>query len=205
VSDESEAVALAREIANYRSPLDIYPEDDMVVPMTQARALARAVLEHHAELEVRKEALSSECKAHRDTMAERDRLRAEIEKLRGELIGVGMAASNTITKMHYEREDLKAERDRLILSRDEALHELNDIRHEMLKRDSHLEIDDYEVVNLLWLLRIARRLGLDTGDWLGQLIFKLEARPCSMRDPNSPPSDTEERLNAAAKRILGKP
>lgn len=65
-----------------------------------------------------------------------------------------------------------------------------------------IDIDDYEAVNLLWLLRVARRLGLDTGDWLGQLTFKLEARQCELREPNSSPRTTDMRLAAAARKIV---
>ena len=67
-----------------------------------------------------------------------------------------------------------------------------------------LEIDDYEAQNLLWLLRVARRLGLDTGDWLGQLMFKLDNLISDdMRGPNCGPIETEQHLELAARRILG--
>ena len=68
----------------------------------------------------------------------------------------------------------------------------------------YLEVDDYEAVNLLWLLRTTRELDLDTGDWHGQLLHKLEARGQG-RDPNSSPADTRLRLKHAAKKILEKP
>lgn len=71
------------------------------------------------------------------------------------------------------------------------------------RRAADLELDDYEAVNLLWLLRVARHIGLDTGDWLGQLLFKLEKRGHgSVSGPNSPPRDTKARLLSAARRIL---
>lgn len=38
-----------------------------------------------------------------------------------------------------------------------------------------LDMDEYEAANLLWLLRVARHTQLDTGDWCGQLRYKLEA------------------------------
>lgn len=66
-----------------------------------------------------------------------------------------------------------------------------------------IDLDDYEAVNLLWLLRVGKRLGLDTGDWLKQLVHKLEALPCEMREPNATPRDTELRLQHAAWKILG--
>lgn len=71
-------------------------------------------------------------------------------------------------------------------------------------RASSLELDDYEAVNLLWLLRVARRLDLDTGDWCHQITHKLEARGhTSISAPNSSPKGTEERLQHAARKILG--
>lgn len=36
-----------------------------------------------------------------------------------------------------------------------------------------IPMDDYEVSNLRAGLEVLRKLGLDTGDWLGQLLFKL--------------------------------
>ena len=69
--------------------------------------------------------------------------------------------------------------------------------------DEPLPLDDYEAVNLLWLLRVARRIGLDTGDWLGQLTRKLETRGHgSVREPNSSAPDTELRLREAARKII---
>lgn len=66
-----------------------------------------------------------------------------------------------------------------------------------------LQLDDYEAVNLLWLLRVAKTIGLDTGDWLMQLTYKLEARGHeSVREPNASPATTASRLQHAAKRIV---
>jgi hypothetical protein len=68
------------------------------------------------------------------------------------------------------------------------------------------EMDDYEAVNLHWLLSLAHNLNLDTGDWCGQLRFKLEERfrdhPPESKEPNSPPGDTAMRLRSAAAQIL---
>jgi len=69
--------------------------------------------------------------------------------------------------------------------------------------DEPLPLDDYEAVNLLWLLRVASAIGLDTGDWLMQLTYKLEARGHeSVREPNASPATTASRLQHAAKRIV---
>jgi hypothetical protein len=72
------------------------------------------------------------------------------------------------------------------------------------RRAEDLELDDYEAVNLLWLVDLARGIGLDTGDWLGQIRFKLDNRGHgSVRDPNSTPQDTEARLDSFARRRVG--
>ena len=66
--------------------------------------------------------------------------------------------------------------------------------------DEPLALDDYEAVNLLWLLRVAQRVGLDTGDWCHQLIFKLEERGHgTISGPNFGPLNTEELI----KRLKG--
>jgi len=69
--------------------------------------------------------------------------------------------------------------------------------------DEPLALDDYEAVNLLWLLHVAAAIGLDTGDWLKQLTQKLEARGhASIREPNASLADTASRLHDAAKLII---
>lgn len=71
------------------------------------------------------------------------------------------------------------------------------------RRAADLELDDYETVNLLWLVRLASRLNLDTGDWCHQIRHKLEQRGhASVSSPNSGRTDTELRLRTTASRIL---
>lgn len=47
-----------------------------------------------------------------------------------------------------------------------------------------LEVDPYERDNLYWLLKQCKGTGADTGDWLGQLIFKLEALGADVEGAN---------------------
>ena len=84
---------------------------------------------------------------------------------------------------------------------DEAARQ--DVLSRVLDKRCSLPLDDYEAVNLLWLLRIACRIDLDTGDWLGQLTRKLEMRGHGEQEPNASSSDTELRLLEAARRIMG--
>lgn len=58
-----------------------------------------------------------------------------------------------------------------------------------------LELDAYERDNLLWLLDVARRLGLDTGDWLGQIRFKLHPEH-GTGHPNVVASETDAIVTA---------
>jgi hypothetical protein len=67
-------------------------------------------------------------------------------------------------------------------------------QHERLRVS--LELDDYETANLLWLIRLASRLGLDTGDWCHQIRSKLEIRGHGeVSGPNSSERDTEFRVS----------
>lgn len=69
----------------------------------------------------------------------------------------------------------------------------------MLPIDQPLELDDYEAINLHWLLTLARKLGLDTGDWLGQIKHKLEARGFGyMSSPNASPMLTKHLVKGIA-------
>ena len=71
------------------------------------------------------------------------------------------------------------------------------------RRAADLELDDYETANLLWLMRVAVLVGLDTGDWCHQIKHKLEQRGhTSVREPNSSPLDTNYRLDAYARKRL---
>jgi hypothetical protein len=54
---------------------------------------------------------------------------------------------------------------RILLLRDSTHH----IRHTTV-----MPLDNYEASNLKEGLLTLRKLGLDTGDWLGQLLFKLD-------------------------------
>ncbi len=40
-----------------------------------------------------------------------------------------------------------------------------------------LELDSYELANLLWLLRVAQFTELNTGDWCKQIRLQIEAGP----------------------------
>ena len=42
-------------------------------------------------------------------------------------------------------------------------------------------MDGYEIANLRAGLQVLQKLGLDTGDWLGQLLFKM---PEDVQKPN---------------------
>lgn len=57
--------------------------------------------------------------------------------------------------------------------------------------DFELRLDFYERDNLLWLLDVARRIGLDTGDWLEQIRRKLRLED-GPGNPNYPPGFTTE-------------
>ena len=57
-----------------------------------------------------------------------------------------------------------------------------------------LELDDYEATNLRAALLTLRKLGLDTGDWLGQILFRI---PASEMDPNIPVDKQVEDVRAA--------
>ncbi len=59
-----------------------------------------------------------------------------------------------------------------------------------------LTIDDYEAVNLLWLLRVAaRHTQLNTGDWCGQILHQLEAIRTTM-ESDDVPNDAVAELDA---------
>jgi hypothetical protein len=63
------------------------------------------------------------------------------------------------------------------------------------RRAADLQVDDYEAVNLLWLLRVARTLRLDTGDWHAQLVYKLKTRGTgNLREANWPESVTAQHI-----------
>lgn len=40
--------------------------------------------------------------------------------------------------------------------------------------DPITEFDEYETANLLWLIGVAEKIGLNSGDWLGQVKHKLQ-------------------------------
>ena len=54
-----------------------------------------------------------------------------------------------------------------------------------------IAMDDYEVSNLRVGLEVLRKIGLDTGDWLGQLLFKL---PTVEHAPNQDMDQQMKRL-----------
>ena len=58
-----------------------------------------------------------------------------------------------------------------------------------------LPLDDYEAANLREGLLTLRNLGGDTGDWLGQILFKI---PPTERPPNVPLKEQLARVRAAA-------
>ena len=63
-----------------------------------------------------------------------------------------------------------------------------------------MELDQYERDNLLWLLEVARKIGLDTGDWLHQIVGWL--RPDEgAGTPNADPADTDLRLRLFVERF----
>lgn len=49
---------------------------------------------------------------------------------------------------------------------------------------SVLELDEYEVANLAWLLRLADTTSLNTGDWLRQILARVEAMPGAKEPAN---------------------
>ncbi len=54
-----------------------------------------------------------------------------------------------------------------------------------------LELTDYEAANLVAGLQTLRRLKLDTGDWLGQLLHRIAPTDCR---PNVAPEDQVARV-----------
>lgn len=75
---------------------------------------------------------------------------------------------------------------RVLLLRDNTHH----IRHTTV-----LPLDQYEASNLKEGLETLRKLGLDTGDWLGQLLFKLAKYEITQK-PNQTATEQELRVKA---------
>ena len=65
--------------------------------------------------------------------------------------------------------------------RDKATIQTQDAAIARLKEGKALVLDDYEIANLRAGLETLRGAGLDTGDWLGQIIMAL---PQVEREPN---------------------
>ena len=63
--------------------------------------------------------------------------------------------------------------------------------------DVVLVLTEYERDNLLWLLNVGRKIGLDTGDWLGQIRNRLN--PAHEGNPNFPPYSTERLIERMKK------
>jgi hypothetical protein len=59
-----------------------------------------------------------------------------------------------------------------------------------MSEERQLDLDDYEAANLLWLLRVAARIRLSTGDWCKQITWKL-MQLGDIGEPNWPPSVTD--------------
>jgi hypothetical protein len=60
-----------------------------------------------------------------------------------------------------------------------------------------MPMDQYEAANLQAGLETLRKLGLDTGDWLGQLLFKLQKYEITQR----PNQTVEQQVERAVQRL----
>lgn len=64
-----------------------------------------------------------------------------------------------------------------------------------IRHTTALPLDQYEAANLKEGLETLRKLGLDTGDWLGQLLFKLAKYEITQK-PNQTAAEQELRVKA---------